>query len=281
MQMLDCILTKCLILYRFTLLLFTLSVFVNFGNTIFAQEKSRRVSVSAAPVLSFVSVKDKTFSQLTYSGIAKGASAFLSISRNHDKHLTGIDFETGPLTTVYSNAGNDSYTYMNSGYSYIRSIHTSSASPLQLKAGPAIGFFYSTRKYEGFINNNKGREMVLDLKAVADCSLRLKRRNDKSVIISTMLQLPVAAAVAQPVYGADAWQVPVSEKSEFSEVINNTRLLTLPAFLRVNNRLSMQYFFNQVHSISCSYFFDYLHIKDKREVCLNIHQIGVYYGYTF
>lgn len=238
------------------------------------------MSLWAGTVIGFVSVKDKTFSQLPYSGVAPGASVIFSIKRKQNSQIVNIDFQKGKLTTAYNHIGSSSYKYINANYSYLKNIYTTSASSFQLKAGPAIGFLYSSRSYDGLINNNRGREVIIDVKAAAESSLHVKAGNG-SVIIVNLLQLPLAAAVAQPVYGADAWQVPVSEKSALNEVINNTKLLTLPALFRISNRFSAQYFFKQAHSISCSYFFDYLNSKDKREQSLTVNQIAIYYGYTF
>jgi hypothetical protein len=262
-------------------LLFILHFLFNNINTVSAQEKRKDVSVSAGPAFGFVTVKDKTFSELSFSGITAGASVLFAAKSKLHRQILYLDFQTGKLGTNYNYIGKASNNYINTGYTYLRDLLQPYSSRMQLSVGASAGFLSSNRHYNVLINNNRGSELVLDIKAVTEFTINWRNSNNGSFKISNKLALPLAAAAAQPVYGADGWQVPVSEKSELQEIISNARLLIPPAFFRISNRLEAQYFLKDAHSISCSYFFDYMNIKDKREAVLIIHQIGIHYAYRF
>jgi uncharacterized protein (UPF0210 family) len=147
---------------------------------------------------------------------------------------------------------------------------------MQFKIGATLDYVHSTRKYQQLINNFNAYEHALSLMVLAEAAMQLESRSGVTVI-SNRLQFPAVSAVAQPAYGADAWDVPV----EGSSASKAARVLFVPGFVLVKNRLSLAHSFSARSQLLFSYLFSYMKIDDKRASVLNIHQLSLGYGFTF
>lgn len=260
--------------------LFLLACLLAAVNRATAQDEINSFKFSAGPALAFVSARDETFSKLRYNGTAIGGNATVSFSKRGSTHYIYTDFHSGNLENSEGKRFDAFYKYFNAGYSYLRTIGPDKTEHLSWKAGVGADFLYSRREYQQLINNYRGYEYAMGLNALIECFISF-RHNNGNTILSNSVQLPVAAAVAQPVYGADAWDVPSSEGNDLKEAANNFKLLTVPAFIRFKNRLLAVREFSTHHSISFSYLADYINIRDKRNSRLMVHQIALHYGFSF
>lgn len=230
--------------------------------------------VLLAPVAGFVSVQDKSFTNLNYSGGVPGAAIDVEFTKLRWQHSLNLQFQTGRVEA----AGDldATYKYFNAAYSLARPVFSHPGAAMQFKIGAALDYVHSAREYQQLINNFNAYEHALSVMVLADAAVQLES-NSGVTVISNRLQFPAISAVAQPVYGADAWDVPV----EGSSTSKASRVLFVPGFVLVKNRLSLTHRFSARSQLLFSYLFSYMKIDDKRASVLSIHQLSLGYGFTF
>jgi len=212
--------------------------------------------VQAAPILCKTSIIDRQYSSTSFSGVIPGGALGLSLVHGRAAHQLDLLYTSGNLHTDTHPAYDAKQQRFCADYTYLYAIRAPGSSPLTLDLGGAANFFYATRTFSAFINDNNPFDLAASLGAAARLGLSFGDRL-AGLSLSDRVSVPLISYLSQN--GADH------------------RVAGPDGFLRLTNFLSLDKSLTERQQLSLTYSWDYYHIKGLRETREADHRLALNY----
>lgn len=212
--------------------------------------------VQAAPILSKTSIVDKQYSSTSFSGIIPGGALGLSFIHGRAAHQLDLLYTSGSLHTDTHPVYDATQQRFCADYTWLYAIRAPGSSSFTLDLGGAADFFYATRTFSAFINDNKPFDLAASLGAAARLGLSFGERLP-GLSLSDRVSVPLVSYLSQ------------------NSV--DHRVAGPDGFLRLTNFLSLDKALSEKQRLSLSYSWDYYHIKGLRETREADHRLGLNY----
>jgi hypothetical protein len=231
--------------------------------------------------VTFGSVRDKTFSALPYTNESfyKGAEA--GFYTRNSIHRVAFFYTGSQLNTSVQTFTSMHLRYGTANYQFLKQVTDKHQNKrLRFFAGGTINAAWNKRTYKGYINNNETKDIFLALNATAEIVINMNRHTEDFQILN-QASFSIAGIVLQPVYGANAWVIPIESPGSFKELTKSAALLAMPRFFQFSNHTTVRYNITGKHALVFNYTADFFTIRNSRNTHQVNHNIGLGYQYTF